>query len=410
MSPRPRVVFFDILRGVAVVLVLGRHMAAPTADVSGVFKRAADLWIQIGWTGVDLFFVLSGFLVSGLLFSEYQRHGSVDVVRFLVRRGFKIYPGFYFMIVVTVSILVMGRAFDTATAAKLIAEVFYLQSYIPGLWNHTWSLAVEEHFYVLLAAAVYVAVARRTSDDERDPFGRFFRVSSFIVLAITAARTLTPYVSLYVSGGPMDPTHLRLETHARVDTLLVGVILSYLYHFQRTALIAIARRHRIVLTVVSVVLLIPPFLWPLDRSAVNPGIGLLSIALGFAGILLLGLAASPRAQSPPAIIRGLNASLAAIGFHSYSIYLWHMPIQVSTPMLVATFLPATAMPDVTFAVTTGVYLATAVLVGMWIGRLIEQPSLSVRDRFFPTRAGGLVDRSQPAHAAEEWTPVVSASR
>jgi peptidoglycan/LPS O-acetylase OafA/YrhL len=165
-----------------------------------------------------------------------------------------------------------------------------------------------------------------------------------------------------------------------------------------------------VLTVVSVVLLIPPFLWPLDRSAVNPGIGLLSIALGFAGILLLGLAASPRAQSPPAIVRGVKASLAAIGFHSYSIYLWHMPIQVSTPMLVATFLPATATPDVTFAVKTGVYLATAVVVGIWIGRLIEQPSLSARDRFFPTRAGGLVDLPQPAHAAEEWTPAVSASR
>ena len=92
MDHRPRVVFFDVLRGIAVILVLGRQMAAPAPDVSGLLKHGANLWIQVGWTGVDLFFVLSGFLVSGLLFTEYQRHGSVDVVRFLVRRGFKIYP------------------------------------------------------------------------------------------------------------------------------------------------------------------------------------------------------------------------------------------------------------------------------------------------------------------------------
>ena len=410
MEQRPRVAFFDILRGVAVIFVLGRHMAAPAADVSEALKRGADLWIQIGWIGVDLFFVLSGFLVSGLLFTEYQRYGSVDVVRFLVRRGFKIYPGFYFMILVTVLVLVIGRAFNTAMTAKLVAEVLYLQSYVPGIWNHTWSLAIEEHFYVLLAVGVYVAVAQGRRGSERDPFGRLVRVAPFIVLAVTAGRMLTPYLSLYVFGTLPNPTHLRLETHARIDTLIVGVILSYLYHFQRAVLIATVRRHRIVLTIVSMMLLMPPLLWPLDQSAVNPTVGVLSIAVGFAGILMVGLVPSQRARQRHVITRRLKSSLASIGFHSYSIYLWHMPIQLLTPMLVPAFLPATATPDVRFAVKTGVYLVAAVLAGIWIGRLIEQPSLSARDRLFPTRAGRLMDRSQLSHAPEEWPSVVSASR
>ena len=61
MDYRPRVAFFDVLRGVAVILVLGRHMAAPAADVSNFLKRGAELWIQTGWIGVDLSLSSAGF-------------------------------------------------------------------------------------------------------------------------------------------------------------------------------------------------------------------------------------------------------------------------------------------------------------------------------------------------------------
>ena len=411
MDYRPRVVSFDVLRGIAVILVLGRHMAAPAAQVSGLLRRCAELWIQVGWIGVDLFFVLSGFLVSGLLFTEYQRHGSVDVVRFLIRRGFKIYPGFYFMILITVLILVTGGAFDAAMATKLLAEVFYVQSYLPGLWNHTWFLAVEEHFYVLLTAGVYAAAPRHRRGREPDPFRRFLRLAVLIVLAITVVRSLTPYVSLYVYGKELNATHLRLETHARIDTLIVGVILSYLYHFQRISLLETARRHRTVLTIASVVLLTPPLLWPLDRSAVMPSIGLLCIAVGFAGILLVCLPPTGRIRERHAIISRMTSPLASIGFHSHSIYLWHMPAQiVMMPIIVAALLPATATPDVTFAFKTGIYLTAAVIVGVWIGRFIEQPALAVRDRLFPTRAGGLAGSVRPSDVSEQWTPIAPSPR
>ena len=91
-NPVSRIKQLDVLRGIAIVLVLGSHMPA------------SDLWSQIGWVGVDLFFVLSGFLVSGLLFNEYKKHGQIRLGRFLIRRGFKIYPAFYFLILVTIAI------------------------------------------------------------------------------------------------------------------------------------------------------------------------------------------------------------------------------------------------------------------------------------------------------------------
>ncbi|NJM15178.1 MAG: acyltransferase [Bacteroidales bacterium] len=78
-----RIKGFDFLRFVAVVLVIYRH-----SDSIGTLNF-------IGWVGVDLFFVLSGFLVSGLMFKEYKKTGGVKIKRFLMRRAFKIYPPFY---------------------------------------------------------------------------------------------------------------------------------------------------------------------------------------------------------------------------------------------------------------------------------------------------------------------------
>jgi peptidoglycan/LPS O-acetylase OafA/YrhL len=400
-------VFLDILRGIAVLLVLGRHMAAPAPDVTGPIKGLATLWIQIGWTGVDLFFVLSGFLVSGLLFTEYQRHGTVEVVRFLIRRGFKIYPGFYFMILVTVLLLVIQGEFHTSTIAHLLAEAFYVQSYLPGLWNHTWSLAVEEHFYFLLAASVYLVVSRRGREPHPDPFRRFLRVTILIVLAIATGRSLTPHVAFYLYGINLNATELRLETHARIDTLIVGVILSYLYHFHRRRFSAIARERRMVILITSAVLLVPPFIWPVGQSGVMPSIGLLCIALGFAGALTTGLAFTGAIPARGAA-RALSAPLAFVGFHSYSIYLWHMPVQLLLmPFLAAAVVPPAAPPAGRFLITTALYIFAALFVGAGVGKIIEQPALALRDRLFPTRAGILTASSEAADVQHVWRPLAS---
>ena len=84
-----RIKGLDLLRGIAILLVLFRH-----CDIEN------NILHHFGWLGVDLFFVLSGFLVSGLLFNEYKKIGKVKIGRFLIRRGFKIYPPFYFFVLI----------------------------------------------------------------------------------------------------------------------------------------------------------------------------------------------------------------------------------------------------------------------------------------------------------------------
>ena len=109
----------------------------------------------MGWIGVDLFFVLSGFLVSGLLFNEIKNTGKVNPKLFLIRRGFKIYPAFYFFFFSTLAIryLINDLMFPLP---KILSEIFFLQSYLDNIWLHTWSLAIEEHFYIFIAILLWV--------------------------------------------------------------------------------------------------------------------------------------------------------------------------------------------------------------------------------------------------------------
>lgn len=134
----------DVLRGLAVLLVLGRHGREMPADLPAGVRDFFSLWLQMGWVGVDLFFVLSGFLVSGLLMREHASYGRINALRFVVRRGFKIYPLFWCLI--TATALVRPVRDEPLPAGQLLAELFFVQNYFDGLWNHTWSLAVEEHF------------------------------------------------------------------------------------------------------------------------------------------------------------------------------------------------------------------------------------------------------------------------
>lgn len=88
-----RDVRLDCLRGIAVLMVLVHHSPTPLGGR-----------LLAGWTGVDLFFVLSGFLVSGLLFKEHLATGRIHPWRFYLRRGFKIYPNFYVMLCLTAAL------------------------------------------------------------------------------------------------------------------------------------------------------------------------------------------------------------------------------------------------------------------------------------------------------------------
>ena len=152
---KSRLVGLDILRFAAISVVLCDHSNnfGPAGDLfsktPGFLGVVLSTVASMGWVAVDVFFVLSGFLVSNLFFQEAARTGSVSPGRFLVRRGFKIYPAFWIMIAATIG-YTWCRGGKLAWM-QVFGELFFFQNYGHAVTWHTWSLAVEEHFYFVLA-------------------------------------------------------------------------------------------------------------------------------------------------------------------------------------------------------------------------------------------------------------------
>ena len=208
-----RLLGFDVLRCGAVLLVLFRHIGRERLDLPAWLQPPVEWLHRVGWAGVDLFFVLSGFLVSRLLFREWKRHRSLDIGRFLFRRGLKIYPGFWAFLVFELAYRLWRH--DAIEWARFGAEFFFVQNYLPGLLGPTWSLAVEEHFYLLLVVALGGSVRGRKA--VADPFRWISVAAPVLIGASLVGRWLT-----WRSIG-IEP----YWTHLRLDAFAWGTLLAY---------------------------------------------------------------------------------------------------------------------------------------------------------------------------------------
>ena len=352
----------DILRCIAVLAVLVHHTGA------------VPLLTKMGWAGVDLFFVLSGFLISGLLYSEYKKTGAINFKRFFIRRGLKIYPAFYVMLFVTfVAQWVLN---DIRTPGAYLREVVFVQSYAYGIWSHTWSLAVEEHFYIFLP--IFLLLVIRSSFRRQAPFYIIPLTFVFIAVVCLSLRVstilLTP-ASVFRNPMVMNPTHDRM------DALFFGVFLGYLHHFRPEILEQLFRplRNRIAFGVLTAFLLSCCFFFTRESHFLLT-FGLSFLYLGFGGLLLLSLYVRNVLPARLAALAGkVGTACAFVGVYSYSIYLWHVPFGSYAPGVVrrAVHIQMTGMAAFAFNILGGIAL------GILMARLIEFPVIRLRDRLFP---------------------------
>jgi peptidoglycan/LPS O-acetylase OafA/YrhL len=341
-----RIKGLDFLRGIAIFGVLCRHV-----EMDFFLSRP-------GGYGVDLFFVLSGFLVSGLLFSDYKKNGNVSIGRFLLRRGFKIYPSFYFFIAGSVSFYALVySAFFPPTA--ILSEVFFLQSYVKPMWSHTWSLAVEEHFYFLLALLVFAVIKYRWLENRK----------SMMILFCTLI--LLPFLLRvqYVYSGTFNGEPFY-QSHLRMDGLFTGALLGYPWQFNRPLIDKIYQYKRI-LFVCAVILVLPAFLLPVNHPfMLTVGFNLLHLA--FASAVLLAIHESGEKILFGKFLSVPSGVLRIIGIYSYTIYLWHIPVQ---NVLLRYFAD--------LKLETLLYFIASIATGIIVSLLIEKPMLKLRDRYFP---------------------------
>lgn len=175
-----RMIQLDILRGVAILLVIFAHTIPPeTSSWQSVFR-----YLQIlGTTGVDLFFVLSGFLVGGLLFKELLTKSHLDVRRFLIRRGFRIFPSYVVFLTFVFLLLLLHKSF-TDSIRELLPNLIHLQNYLGSPREHTWSLAVEEHFYLVLPFLLLLLTVRQKSKLTSIPAVPFISIALIVLCAL----------------------------------------------------------------------------------------------------------------------------------------------------------------------------------------------------------------------------------
>ncbi len=284
----------DGIRAVAVMLVFLFHAKVPG--------------FSAGFLGVDVFFVLSGFLITGLLLTEVERKGSLDYPAFLRRRTVRLMPALLVMVAVFVGLAGIFPVEPAKPAFQAALAVLYLADYgvafadMPDELSHAWSLAVEAKFY-LIWPAVVLALTKRI------PAERLWTAFALLALIATLWRAGN---AVFLSGW--DITYYRFDT--RLSGLLAGAALA-------AALRAgVADRLRGLAPVLTVLLFaalaVTPMQWG-DKGLLIWGcaiseaatIGLIVVVVGRPGIIARGLSVWP---------------LVGLGRLSYGVYLWHYPV------------------------------------------------------------------------------------
>jgi len=341
----------DGLRGVAVLGVMVFH--------SGL--------IVGGWLGVDLFFALSGFLISTLLLEEHAETGRIHFGRFYLRRALRLLPALVTLVAVLTLVLLAttSREHRIYLALSVVAVLFYFANWvepfgIPLAWGfaHTWSLAIEEQFYLVwpITMAGLLHFVRR-------------RVAISVIVVCSAILAFIYRMVLARAGA----SHIRLfegsDTHA--DSLLIGCSLAFLMSWN---LLPSDRRSRLVikglapLSLLTLLVLFVRARYPIDY--VEHGA---STFTALCAVMIIADVLSPRSLLAP-VLR--NWLLVRTGRVSYGLYLWHQPIFFALGIYAYRPIASPWIIAVGWIATAGISLISFAV--------IEQPALRLKARLRAT--------------------------
>jgi len=368
MSSRPRAYIpgLDGLRALAFLLVLVHNTSINEAD-SGI---VAKLWTGVtdcGWIGVQLFFVLSGFLITGILLDGRDQPGALRT--FYVRRAVRIFPLYYAFLILrflllplVVPALVVGFGTQVWYWLYLSNWSDLVKGQIEGM-SHFWSLAVEEQFYLSWPALV-----------------RKLRVRTFAIVCIAiAAVALIARTAFYFAG--VDRAWMYSATVSRMDGLAIGALVAVaarahtgsMYRKGRRAAGAIAGFGLVIAAVHAHGL-----------SRFNPEIQTVGYTL--LAIVFGALVGEVSVDEPARVWRWLEwPGLRTIGRYSYAMYVIHVPLHVAILHYAGDWLHARAAvapiaTDVLWVLAVGVITFALALVTF---ALIERPALRLRQRWAP---------------------------
>ena len=311
----------DSLRALAVLAVIIYHV-----DVN---------YLPGGFLGVDLFFVLSGYLISSLIIKEYRKTGSLNLYNFYIRRARRLLPAVYFMITVGLVVMVL---FNEVLLRKSHLDAIFGYIYSSNWWyifhkldyfdsfgaqspfKHLWSLAIEEQFYMIFPLLFLLVNGKKKSKGGTYKLNKNFL---YVVLGLILV-SLIAYILLFDIN---NISRIYFGTDTRAFSLLVGVVGAILYPMERLHSKVTPQQNMIysVVSLVSIATLITVMIYTSEYNTwLYRG--------GFLLVAILGLIVIISSGKQHTLMSKLLSfkPIVFIGKISYSLYLWHFPILVLT--------------------------------------------------------------------------------
>lgn len=380
-----RVPALDGLRGLAVLFIMLFHFGTASGFEADTYaaKKIIGVFCNL-WSGVDIFFALSGFLITGILLREKQTPGYFS--RFYIRRSLRIFPLYYAALIVIFILLPALHlpALDNPGIQRLqdaqawmwaysqdFAITYYNNDFFDPdpLWvGHFWSLGVEEHFYLVWPLIVYLCTRRG-----------LLLTSAFLIVA-------APIVRFTMMHYDMDPAAVYTFTFSRMDEFAIGGLLAMLVREREPAEMMRWARWAagatVLYLVVCVIKLKAPFYWTNPEAL---GFGFSFLALGSTALIVFAI--SPQNT---VIKAGLQLGwLRFLGKYSYGAYVLHTPLQQTFMHLfgphrieaLAAPLGHTSAQLVGLLGFIGLAIALTMLLALIVYRIIEMPFNQLKRHF-----------------------------
>lgn len=293
----------DSIRGVAVLLVVSMH-------AEYYFFDPNISWISGGFLGVDLFFVLSGFLITNILLSDFVRHGKLSYKKFYINRFLRLFPALALLLIAYFTLSSLGSSSQRLEFDAIFAILFYYFNWllistlnVPEGMGHMWSLAVEEQFYLLWPALLALTLRNLKS------------VKYVVALLVT----LIAFIALwraYLWSLDTNWLFLYVRTDTRADSILVGALLAYLLskdllHIPHLKLVS---------GISASIFLICVFYFDRESPVLYMG-GFTLLAILAAVLIYYAIKGAEKNQ-----VFFDWKPLRWLGKLSYGLYLWHMPV------------------------------------------------------------------------------------